>query len=117
MPKKIIIIEDDHDILDMMQYILEDEGYEVVVYRFAALVDEIVQGQPHLILLDEKLPDKSGHELCTEIKKHPGLKGIPVILVSADSKIEQIASNCKADGYIAKPFDLTTLIDLVHRFS
>jgi two-component system phosphate regulon response regulator PhoB len=115
MPKTIIIIEDDHDILDMMQYILEDEGYRVIPLSHAAPLDIIVGHQPQLILLDERLPEISGHEICGRIKSYPPAQNIPVILVSGIKDIEKIAGDCQADGYIEKPFDLVDLISLVKR--
>lgn len=117
MPSKIIIIEDDRDILDMMQYIMEDEGYEVVALNEPEPLEDIMQHQPDLILLDERLPEIAGHELCSLIKADPATQKIPVILISAVPKIVEIAKDCKADGYIAKPFNLEELTELVVRFA
>jgi DNA-binding response OmpR family regulator len=117
MPAKILIIEDDRDILDMMQYIIEDEGYEVVALNEPEPIDEIMQHQPDLILLDERLPEISGHELCARIKADPATQNIPVILISAVPHIVEIAQDCQADAYIAKPFDLDELTAAVNRFS
>lgn len=116
MSKKILIIEDDHDILDMMQYILEDEGYDVVAYDQAGSIEYIIQIEPALILLDERLPEKPGHLLCALIKTHPLTENIPVIMTSAVMHLEKIVDDCKADDYIKKPFDLEDLTSVVNSY-
>ncbi|MHB8207699.1 response regulator transcription factor [Mucilaginibacter sp.] len=114
MSKKVLIIEDDHDILDMMKYILEDEGYTVIALTQAGSIEEIIQLEPHLILLDERLPENPGHVLCARIKAHPIAQNIPVILVSAVVDLANVARDCKADNYIQKPFNLLDLTGLVN---
>jgi DNA-binding response OmpR family regulator len=114
--KKILIIEDDHDILDMMKFILEDEGYQVVPLLQAESLKEIIDHHPHLILLDERLPTDPGHVLCASIKAHPMAQNIPVILISAVFNLEKVAGDCKADNFIKKPFDLQELISLVNSY-
>jgi two-component system phosphate regulon response regulator PhoB len=116
LPKRILIIEDDHDILDMMRYILEDEGYEVIGFSQAESLAEIIRLEPQLILLDERLPENPGHILCASIKAHPVTPNIPVILISAVMYLESIAANCQADNYIKKPFDLQDLTSLVNSY-
>jgi two-component system, OmpR family, phosphate regulon response regulator PhoB len=114
--KKILIIEDDHDILDIMKYILEDEGYKVIALVQAESIEEIIDHQPHLILLDERLPENPGHVLCARIKAHPIAQSIPIILVSAVANLTNVASDCKADNYIQKPFNLQDLTGLVNAY-
>jgi DNA-binding NtrC family response regulator len=114
--KRVLIIEDDHDILDMMRYIVEDQGYEVIAFSHAGSVEEIIQLEPQLILLDERMPEKPGHLLCASIKAHPIIQNIPVILISAVMHLENIASECKAYSFIKKPFDLKDLTGLVNAY-
>ncbi len=116
MNNRILIIEDDHDILDIMRYIMEDEGYEVSGLTHVDSFKRILAIRPHIILLDERLPDIPGHELCKQIKAHPGLQGTVVILISAVQRLEEIALECGADNFITKPFDLETLTGIVKSF-
>jgi DNA-binding response OmpR family regulator len=116
MPKKILVIEDDDDILDMMQYILEDEGFEVIASNKVELLTSIIKSQPDLILLDDRLPEDSGHNLCANIKSHPETTTIPVILISATANLNQVAKDCNADTYLTKPFDLYELVKLVKNY-
>jgi DNA-binding response OmpR family regulator len=114
--KKVLIIEDDHDILDMMKYILEDEGFDVIAFSHAESIEEIIHLKPQMILLDERLPEHPGHLLCAKIKSHPTTQDIPVIMVSAVMHLESIANECNADSYIKKPFDLHDLTSLVNSY-
>jgi two-component system phosphate regulon response regulator PhoB len=117
MPQKIIIIEDDPDILDIMTYILSEEGYEVLAATNSKPLDEVHVHQPTLILMDNRLTDGFGKDFCREFKNNPATRHFPIVLVSASAAIEQMARESNADGYLKKPFDLVELTDLVKRFA
>jgi DNA-binding response OmpR family regulator len=116
MPKKIIIIEDDPDILEIMTYILTEEGYEVLAATDSRPLKEVHLHQPMLILMDNRLTDGLGKDFCREFKNNPLTQHFPVVLVSASSAIEKMALESRADGYLKKPFDLVELTDLVQQF-
>ena len=116
MPRKIIIIEDDTDILDIMTYILADEGYEVLASTDSRILDEVRLHQPILILMDNRLTDGFGRDFCKLFKSNPETSHFPIVLVSANSGLEQMARESLADDYLKKPFDITELIDLVKRY-
>jgi two-component system, OmpR family, phosphate regulon response regulator PhoB len=117
MPKKIVVIEDDNDILDLIQYILEDEGYQVLPAGQTGNVDAIAAHQPDLVLLDDRLPGEYGHVMCSRIKSNPRTQNIPVVLVSATRDLEKVAFDCKADDFLPKPFDLDDLLTLVKQYT
>ena len=117
MHKKIIVIEDDNDILVLLQYILEDEGYQVLPLLQSEPLSTIVEHQPSLILLDDRLPGEYGHILCSKIKADPKTTSIPVVLVSATRNLEKIALDCQADDYLPKPFDLKDLLKIVKAYA
>ena len=116
MKKLIVVIEDDRDILDLIQYILIEEGYKVIGYDRIERIESIIAKQPSLILLDNRLADGYGNTLCLELKSHVLGKNIPVILVSASGNLGQVAKACGADGILQKPFDLAELIAIVKRY-
>ena len=116
MPSKIIIIEDDPDILDIMNYILTDEGYHVLAATNSRVLQEVHVHQPVVILMDNRLTDGYGRDFCLEFKNNPSTSHFPVILVSANPGLEEMAKESKADGYLKKPFDITELIELVKKF-
>jgi len=117
MNKQIVIIEDDRDILDMIKYILADEGYDVAGFDRLEGVQRIIEQQPSVVLLDNRLADGYGNAFCATLKSNPVTKNIPVILVSASGNLEEIARQCNADAFLPKPFDLQDLIKIVEQYS
>ncbi|MEX8546294.1 MAG: PleD family two-component system response regulator [Mucilaginibacter sp.] len=108
MKKKVLIIENDRDIRDIISYVLEDNGYEVIVAE-PRPVGRLHTYNPDLILLDEWLNEREGQLLCTELKDMHETKHVPVIILSTANNIEEIANICKAKGFVNKPFDLDEL--------
>ena len=106
--KKILIVEDDLDIAEILQLILLDEGYEVsCLNRVSGFEQELKVFNPDLILLDISLPDGNGLELCKRVK-NVDLVSPPVILMSAHAKhVDAIEAG--ADTFIEKPFDIDFL--------
>lgn len=112
--KKIIIVEDDVDTLDIMEFVLRDNGYAVIKANRQVPIKEIIAITPNLAILDVMLPYGSGDDLCLEIKSNPKTKHIPVILYSASGNLKKIATDCFADTYIEKPFNLDGLLKIVN---
>jgi DNA-binding response OmpR family regulator len=111
--KRILIVEDDPDISEVSKLILQDEGYDVNTCPSGSAVHKKLEFHPDLILLDINLPGLSGEKICQYLKSQIGLKQIPVILMSANMDIRQLADECGADGIVKKPFDLATLKNMV----
>jgi DNA-binding response OmpR family regulator len=119
MPKKIMIIEDDTDILDIMTYILTDQGYEVVSNGNSTILSEVNDHYPDLILLDNRLPEGLGLEICKQYKqkwKAEGKFACPIIIISADHELETLAGKYDADGFLEKPFDVTNFLTAITKF-
>jgi len=112
--KKVCIIENDEEIKQIVTYILELEGYDVVGARYDSAA--LVRLKADLILLDEWVNKREGHMLCREIKAIEALQPVPVIIFSTAPDIADIAKNCNADGFVHKPFDLDTLTAVVKSF-
>ena len=113
MSKRILIIEDDPDILEMMTYILQDEGYRVTASVDCGPLDEIASVKPDLILMDNRLGGSSGAEACKKLKTEAATAHIPVILVSANMHLQELTRESRADGFMTKPFDLEELVAVV----
>src|ERR1700733_7116719 len=95
MPKRIMIIEDDTDILDIMTYILTDKGYEVVSNGNSTILSKVDNIHPDLILLDNRLPEGLGLEICKQYKEKWKAEGkfiCPIIIISADHELETLAN-------------------------
>lgn len=108
--RKIIIFDDDEDILSICSYVLEEQGWDVFTFtdcnNIAEKVSEIL---PDVILMDNWIPDAGGIIATQTLKQTHLLKNIPVVYFSANSDIELLASNAGAESYLAKPFDLHDL--------
>jgi len=108
---KILVVDDKPDILDVLQQILEMEGYDVVTASDGAKVLHLMHTeQPDLLLLDIWLPGCDGRDLCRQIKQQETLCETPVLLMSAHRDVQQIAAQANADGSIQKPFQMSMLL-------
>jgi DNA-binding response OmpR family regulator len=108
--KKIIIFDDDEDILSICSYILEEQGWEVHTFTDCNNIVEKVSGiSPDVILMDNWIPDAGGIIATQTLKKDDQLKNIPVVYFSANSDIQLLADHAGAETYLAKPFDLEEL--------
>ena len=108
--KKILIIEDEASIAEIIKFNLEKEGFEAdIALNGETGIEKGLAGQPDLILLDLMLPDVDGYEVCRRIRKQ---SMVPIIIVSAkeDESDKVIALESGADGYVTKPFGIRELI-------
>jgi DNA-binding response OmpR family regulator len=107
MSSKILIVEDDHNIVELLTYNLEQEGYDVhVALDGADALQRAAADAPDLIILDLLLPEIDGLEVCRLLKRNRQTAAIPVIMLTAKSEeIDRIVGfELGADDYIAKPF-------------
>jgi len=113
--QKILIIEDDPAILDLLCYILSAEGYQVIASLHGTEADMLQEILPDLVLLDMRLHGvaKAGARICLRIKTNIYTRSIPVILISAEPDIQSIAKDCYADDYISKPFNIHDILSKV----
>lgn len=113
MAKKILVVDDEVDVLKFIVYRLEMEDYEVVyaIDGFSALTVALRE-RPDLIFLDLKLPGMDGYEVCRRIKAEETLQHIPVIFITADVGIKnEYIRKARGEGYILKPFEAEDLIN------
>lgn len=111
--EKILVIEDEHDIRELISYNLESEGYDVI--KAASGNEGIEQARkklPKLILLDIMLPDVDGLEVCRKLKRDESTRDIPIIMLTAKSEDSDVISGLElgAVDYITKPFSPRVLI-------
>ena len=113
MNEKIVVVEDEPDILEVIQYNLERDGYKVLTYRDGELgLQKIRKEAPDLVLLDLMLPGLDGIEVCRRLKADPVTRSIPVIMVTAKTEESDIVLGLGvgADDYICKPFSPRELV-------
>ncbi len=112
-PKKIIVVEDEPDILETICYNLEREGFEVLSsLRGDTGLQLIFSEKPDVVLLDLMMPGMDGLEVCSAMRKNPETQHIPVLMVSAKSEESDIVLGLGlgADDYIPKPFSPKELV-------
>ena len=118
MPNKILIVDDDPDLVEAVTMILESKKYDVVAaYGGIEGLDKAKTEKPDLIVLDVMMPDKDGYAVCKELKADPQLNKIPVLLLTAVvSRIpttrytQQMGLETEADDYIDKPVEPEVLV-------
>lgn len=115
--KTIVVFDDDQDLLDIFRFLLEEEGYKVVLFNNCDdVVQKVRETKPALILMDNWIPLVGGEKAIILLKLEEDLKHIPVVLVSASNDVNEAANRAGADGFIAKPFDFELMLDMVTKF-
>jgi DNA-binding response OmpR family regulator len=112
---KILVVDDDLDILEVVGIILEGEGFQVELMENGKnIYERIASFNPNLIILDVMLGNMDGREICNSIKSTKETQDIPVIMISATHNLDQfIKKNCNPDDFLEKPFDFVNLIHKV----
>ncbi|MBK0384484.1 response regulator [Pedobacter sp. SD-b] len=114
MKKKVLIFDDDVNILELCSIILNECGYEVETSETSHdIIEKVEKLQPDAILMDNWIPDIGGIEATRLLKSHPKFNHIPVIYFSANNDIKSLAEMAGADAHLAKPFDLDELENLI----
>ena len=114
--RTILIVDDEVDLLDLLQYNLEQEGYSVITAANGAdALDIARRAAPDLIVLDIMMPGIDGIEVCRRIRKDAAIRATPVIMLTAKTEDEDFISGLDvgADIYLGKPISLPVLISQV----
>lgn len=110
--KKILIVDDDKGILEALHLILESEGYFVkTASSEKETFESINHFHPDLILLDVLLSGEDGRTICKKIKST--IASTPVLMMSAHLSAKDTSLNMGADGFLAKPFGITELLEKI----
>jgi CheY-like chemotaxis protein len=115
-PGKVLVVDDDPEIVTFLSTLLELEGIESsVATSAAAALEQLQQGRPDLVLLDIAMPDRDGIDLCKELKSDPRLAEVPVFVVSArpGKDVVDRALAAGAEEFIRKPFENAELISRI----
>ena len=116
MPKEILIVDDEPSIVVPIQFLMEQQGYIVMVAENGeSALDIIYKYKPDLILLDIMLPRIDGYEVCEIVRLDPRYRDIKIIFLTAKGREVEIAKGLAlgADAYITKPFSNTELVSKV----
>jgi DNA-binding response OmpR family regulator len=122
--RRVLIVEDDPDIVDYLSFFLEDEGYEVSTASRCSTARKMMDDfRPEVVLIDALLPGKSGLELLVSLRRDPQWSELPLVVVTGNDKI--LADDCQSymgahegvrgpDGVLGKPVDRATLLAVLH---
>ena len=110
MNKRVLILDDDLDILQICTIVLRKKGFDVhTLNNSNQVVSQVKTYQPDVILMDNWIPGPGGVEATRLLKTAPETQDIPVIFFSANSNVTQLAREARADYFLQKPFDITEL--------
>lgn len=114
MPKKIIIYDDDADLLEVCSLILKAKDFDVVVReRCTEIIQDIETHNPDVILMDNWIPDIGGVKATRLVKSSDRFRHIPVIFFTANNNVQELREEAGADYSLQKPFDIAELEQLV----
>ena len=115
--KKVLIVDDEEDIIEMVRFRLEKSGYEVMsALDGPSGIDTAVAAKPDIILLDVSMPNMDGWEVCRRLRANPVTCHCKIIIITATRKLEE-ARTCGPDQLLLKPFNFQELIDALNKVS
>jgi DNA-binding response OmpR family regulator len=115
--KTILIADDEPNIVISLEYLLQRDGYRVVVARDGQeALDAIAASPPDLVLLDVMLPRVSGFDVCQTVRENPALAGMPIVMLTAKGREVEVSKGMAlgANAYITKPFSTQELLAQIH---
>ncbi len=115
MQPKILVVDDDESILEVIQIVLESEGYQIQISQNGDCFQHFTGCLPDLILLDVLLSGEDGREICKQLKHNQTTAHIPVVILSAHSDANKLVDVSGADDFLEKPFDVEVLIEIVEK--
>jgi DNA-binding response OmpR family regulator len=113
MPRRILIVDDEPNIVTSLEFLMRKCAYEVCVARDGEEALEALEAfRPDLVLLDVMMPRKSGFEVCRRIREDPRLGGTRIVMLSARGREAEIGKGMAlgADAYVTKPFSTKELV-------
>ncbi|MFH1654868.1 MAG: response regulator [Pseudomonadota bacterium] len=119
MPKKILVIDDEPELIKAIEIRLQVAGFETLSASDGMEgLEKAREEKPDLIILDVMLPNMDGYQVCTLLKRDDQYKGIPIIILTARTQLtdEKRARECGADIFVTKPFQHEELVAKVREF-
>lgn len=113
---KVLIFDDDTDILELCSIILSRKGFEVTMATTCeSIIEKVMHTNPDVILMDNWLPDIGGVRATQLLKKNQNTRHIPVVFFSANNQTESFSHEAGAEYFIQKPFDIDELVRVVQK--
>lgn len=118
MPKKVLIVDDETNIVISLEFLMQQAGYELRLAKDGQeALEQVATFEPDLILLDVMMPQINGFDVCRRIRENPAWQNIKIIMLTAKGREVEMAKGLAlgADAYITKPFSTKELLAQVRR--
>ncbi len=118
MTHKLLVADDEPNIVISLEYLMKREGYNVLVATDGIQALEMIQRErPALVLLDVMMPGKTGFEVCQEVRADASLDGVRILMLTAKGRENDVSKGLAlgADGYMIKPFSTRELVEKVRK--
>jgi CheY-like chemotaxis protein len=116
MMKRVLLFDDDADILEVCSIVLKASGFAVETQNSCdEIMRKVSDFRPDVVLMDNKIPPVGGIRASRKIKATPGFEWLPIVFFSANQDVAKLADEAGADYYIEKPFDLDKLVTVISR--
>lgn len=116
MKERVLIFDDDSDILEVCTIALEMNGFEVITQKSCEdILAKLDRHTPDVLLMDNKIPPLGGVQACLAIRASARHAGLPIVFFSANQDVARLAAEACADQFIEKPFDLDTLVSTLRK--
>jgi len=113
---KVLLIDDDEDLLEMMTLMLRSHGMDVISLNDGAMLyHALAERLPDILIMDVFLGNTDGRDLCSALKESKEYTGFPVFLYSAGDLLQASVTDSKADQFFRKPFEMSQLIDRIYK--
>lgn len=114
MKRKVLIVDDDRGILDSLQFLLQNEGYDVQTASGGEETFFLMNSfKPEVVVLDILLAGEDGRDICKRIKRKRQLMKTPVVMMSAHVMSDETLKETGASAFLRKPFDIDTFLDTI----
>jgi two-component system, OmpR family, alkaline phosphatase synthesis response regulator PhoP len=116
MAPRILIADDEENIVISLEFLMKREGFEVLIAQDGEQAVEMIRTEkPDLVLLDIMMPKKSGFEVCQEVRSDPSLESVRILMLTAKGRETEVAKGLAlgADCYVTKPFSTKELVERV----
>jgi DNA-binding response OmpR family regulator len=113
MAKKVLIVDDETNIVISLEFLMEQAGYELrIAHNGRDALEQVATFEPDLILLDVMMPEINGFDVCRRIREDPAWQNIKIIMLTAKGREVEVAKGLAlgADTYITKPFSTKELL-------
>ncbi len=113
--QKILVVDDDRDILYVMRLLLTKNGFHVdITSKGEDTIRKAKEIHPDLIILDVRLGGIDGRDICRKLKSGTETRDIPIIMFSANTNRKEVMSKCNADDFVGKPFEINNMIERIN---